>query len=89
MAEDACGAKEVSFADMQVDAGQVHATIMGALDGTYAKVVTTGAYLAGKTLRWPRRGSGARAFPLFSESRECSISLFLRNSGRKTGSHFS
>ena len=39
--EDACGAKEVSFGSMQVDAGQVHATIMGALDGTYAKVMKT------------------------------------------------
>ena len=48
VAEDACGAKEVSFGDMQVDAGQVHATIMGALDGTYARVMKTDAYLAGK-----------------------------------------
>jgi nicotinamidase-related amidase len=48
VAEDACGAKEVSFADMQVDAGQVHATIMGALDGTYAQVMKTDAYLAGR-----------------------------------------
>lgn len=47
VAEDACGAKEVSFGSMQVDPGQVHATIMGALDGTYAKVVKTDAYLAG------------------------------------------
>jgi nicotinamidase-related amidase len=47
VAEDACGAKEVSFGNTQVDAGQVHATIMGALDGTYAKVVKTDAYLAG------------------------------------------
>src|SRR5690606_21986669 len=46
VAEDACGAKEVSFGSMQVDPGQVHATIMGALDGTYAKVVKTDAYLA-------------------------------------------
>jgi hypothetical protein len=47
VAEDACGAKEVSFGSMQVDPGHVHATIMGALDGTYAKVVKTDAYLAG------------------------------------------
>lgn len=47
VAEDACGAKEVSFGDTEVDAAQVHATIMGALDGTYAKVVKTDAYLAG------------------------------------------
>ena len=45
--EDACGAKEVSFGDTQVDAAQVHATIMGALDGTYAKVMKTDIYLAG------------------------------------------
>ena len=31
---------------------------------------------------------GTRAFPFFSESRKCSISLFLRNSGRKTATHF-
>ncbi len=47
VAEDACGAKEVSFGSIEVDPEQVHATIMGALDGTYAKVVTTDAYLAG------------------------------------------
>jgi len=29
-----------------------------------------------------------RAFPLFSESRKCSISLFSRNSERKTAVHF-
>jgi nicotinamidase-related amidase len=48
VAEDACGAKAVSFGDVQVDPEQVHATIMGALSGTYAKVVKTEAYLAGK-----------------------------------------
>ena len=47
VAEDACGAKEVSFGSIEVDPEQVHATIMGALDGTYAKVVTTDVYLAG------------------------------------------
>lgn len=47
VAEDACGAKEVSFGSMQVGAEQVHATIMGALDGTYARVMKTDAYLAG------------------------------------------
>lgn len=45
VAEDACGAKEVSFGGVEVDAAQVHATIMGALDGTYAKVVGTDACL--------------------------------------------
>ena len=49
VAEDACGAKEVSFDDMQVSAKQVHATIMGALDGTYARIMKTDAYLAGNT----------------------------------------
>jgi nicotinamidase-related amidase len=47
VAEDACGAKKVSFGTMQVGAEQVHATIMGALDGTYARVIKTDAYLAG------------------------------------------
>lgn len=49
VAEDACGAKEVSFGSIEVDPEQVHATIMGALDGTYAQVVKTDAYLAGST----------------------------------------
>jgi hypothetical protein len=49
VAEDACGSKEVSFGNMQVGADQVHATIMGALDGTYARVMKTEAYLAGNT----------------------------------------
>ena len=47
VAEDACGAKEVSFGSIEVDAEQVHATIMGALDGTYAQVMKTDAFLAG------------------------------------------
>lgn len=45
--EDACGAKETAFGGIEVPPPQVHATIMGALDGTYAAVVTTDAYLAG------------------------------------------
>jgi nicotinamidase-related amidase len=49
VAEDACGAKEVTFGNMKVDAEQVHATIMGALDGTYARVMKTDAYLTGNT----------------------------------------
>jgi nicotinamidase-related amidase len=48
VAEDACGAKETSFGNTQVDAEHVHATIMGALDGTYARVMKTEAYLAGR-----------------------------------------
>lgn len=47
VAEDACGGKEVSFGSIEVDPEQVHATIMGALDGTYARVMKTDAYLAG------------------------------------------
>lgn len=46
VAEDACGAKEVSFGSIEVAPEQVHATIMGALDGTYARVMKTDAYLA-------------------------------------------
>ncbi|MDX5383777.1 MAG: cysteine hydrolase [Rhodobacterales bacterium] len=45
--EDACGARDVSFAETKVPAAQVHATIMGALNGSYAKVVTTQGYLGG------------------------------------------
>lgn len=43
--QDACAAKEVPFADTVVPAAQVHATIMGALAGTYAQVVTCQNYL--------------------------------------------
>jgi nicotinamidase-related amidase len=43
--EDACGAKDTAFGGVSVPAEQVHATIMGALNGSYAKVVTTEAYL--------------------------------------------
>jgi nicotinamidase-related amidase len=43
--EDACGAKETSFGNVTVPAEQVHATIMGALSGTYATVTDTDAYL--------------------------------------------
>ena len=42
---DACGAKDTTFADVTVPAAQVHAAIMGALNGSYAKVVTTQHYL--------------------------------------------
>lgn len=42
---DACAAKEVSFGDQVVSAPMVHATIMGALAGTYAQVVNTQSYL--------------------------------------------
>lgn len=43
--EDACGAKETAFGDIEVAPEQVHATIMGALSGTYARVVSTEDYL--------------------------------------------
>ena len=43
---DACGAKDTAFGGVTVPAAQVHATIMGALNGSYAKVVTTEVYLA-------------------------------------------
>lgn len=43
--EDACGAKEVSFNGVDVPAAQVHATIMGALNGSYANVVSLKEYL--------------------------------------------
>lgn len=42
---DACGAKDVKFGDNSVPAETVHATIMGALNGSYAKVVDTETYL--------------------------------------------
>ena len=44
--EDACGARDVSFGSTTVPAAQVHATIMGALNGSYATVTTTDTYLA-------------------------------------------
>lgn len=43
---DACAAKEVRFGDQLVPASHVHATIMGALAGIYAQVVTCEAYLS-------------------------------------------
>ena len=42
---DACGAKDTTFGDVTVPAEQVHATIMGALNGSYANVTTTDTYL--------------------------------------------
>ncbi|MGR3527077.1 MAG: cysteine hydrolase family protein [Paracoccaceae bacterium] len=42
---DACGAKDVTFTDVTVPAAQVHAVIMGALNGSYAKVVMTQKYI--------------------------------------------
>jgi nicotinamidase-related amidase len=44
--EDACGARDVTFGGTTVPAAQVHATIMGALNGSYATVTTTESYLA-------------------------------------------
>lgn len=42
---DACGAKEVAFDGVEVPAAQVHATIMAPLAMSYAKVVSTEAFL--------------------------------------------
>ena len=44
--EDACGAKEQAFNEMEVPAPQVHAAFMAPLAMTYARVVTTDEYLA-------------------------------------------
>jgi len=44
--EDACGAKELAFNDLEVPAPQVHAAFMAPLAMSYASVVTTAAYLA-------------------------------------------
>jgi len=43
--QDACGAKELSFNGIDIPAETVHATIMAALSGTYAKVVSTDTVL--------------------------------------------
>lgn len=43
---DACAARDITFADTVVPAASVHATIMGALNGSYAAVVTTQSRLA-------------------------------------------
>ena len=43
--EDACGAKEQTFKDRAVAAPLVHAAFMAALNGSYARVVPTEAYL--------------------------------------------
>ncbi len=45
--EDACGAKEQVFNDLEVPAPQVHAAFMAALGMTYARVISTDAYLGG------------------------------------------
>ncbi|NIA70701.1 cysteine hydrolase [Pelagibius litoralis] len=44
--EDACGAKEQAFNDKTVPAPQVHAAFMAPLAMTYARVVSTDAYLS-------------------------------------------
>jgi nicotinamidase-related amidase len=44
--EDACGAKEQVFKDVEIPAAQVHAAFMAPLAMTYASVVTTDTYLA-------------------------------------------
>lgn len=43
--EDSCAAKATSFGGVDVPAEMVHATIMGALNGSYASVTSTQAYL--------------------------------------------
>ncbi|MEM6462389.1 MAG: cysteine hydrolase family protein [Pseudomonadota bacterium] len=45
--EDACGAKETAFGDIEVPAEQVHAAFMAPLAMSYAKVVRAQDYLGG------------------------------------------
>ncbi len=42
---DGCAASDLTFGGVVVPAGTVHAAFMAALDGTYARVTTTGEYL--------------------------------------------
>lgn len=42
---DACAARDVAFDGQVIPASQVHATMMGALVGTYATVISAQAYL--------------------------------------------
>ena len=44
--EDACGAKSQKFGEIEVPAAQVHAAFMAPLAMSYAKIVTTDAYLS-------------------------------------------
>jgi len=44
--EDACGAKEQAFNDLEVPAPQVHAAFMAPLAMLYARVISCDAYLA-------------------------------------------
>ena len=44
--EDACGAKEQAFKDMEIPAPQVHAAFMAPLAMLYARVIDTETYLA-------------------------------------------
>ena len=46
IAEDACGAKEMSFGDINLTAEQIHAAFMAPLAMSYAKVLTTQELLA-------------------------------------------
>lgn len=46
---DACGAKEQEFDGQHVTAAQVHAAIMAPLAMSYGRVVTTDAFLDGRT----------------------------------------
>lgn len=44
--EDACGAKSQKFGEIEVPAAQVHAAFMAPLAMSYAKIVTTDAYIS-------------------------------------------
>lgn len=44
--EDACGAKELEFNGQQVTAAQVHVAFMAPLAMSYARVITTNAFLS-------------------------------------------
>ncbi|MFT7595202.1 MAG: nicotinamidase-related amidase [Paracoccaceae bacterium] len=46
VAQDACGAKEMTFGDVSLTAAQVHAAFMAPLAMSYAQVVTTEALLS-------------------------------------------
>lgn len=43
--EDACATKDLTYGDKTVDAQQVHYSFVGALDGMYAEITTTGEFL--------------------------------------------
>ncbi len=55
---DACATRDLSYAGVDVPAREVHAAVLAALAGTYAKVVTTDAFL-GPPNESPEGGEGA------------------------------